>query len=80
MKPLSHSVRESMDDYFRSLNGHLPDNLYDLVLAQVEPPLLRATLKYCNHNQSRAAEILGLNRATLRKTLRQHKIETKPER
>jgi Fis family transcriptional regulator len=73
-KPLSHSVAECLDDYFRALNGHAPRNLYDLVLDQVEPPLLRATLKYCDGNQSKAADILGLNRATLRKKLKQYKI------
>lgn len=77
-KPLSTSVAECIDDYFRSLNGHRPVDLYTTVLDQVEPPLLRATLRYCDNNQSKAAEILGLNRATLRKKLRQHKIGTRP--
>ena len=44
----------------------------------LEAPLLRATLKYCDGNQSRAAEVLGLNRATLRKKLRHHKIKEQP--
>ncbi|MFX9027561.1 helix-turn-helix domain-containing protein, partial [Acinetobacter baumannii] len=48
---------------------------YDIVLSQVEPPLLRATLRYCDGNQSRAAELLGLNRATLRKKLTQYRID-----
>lgn len=73
-KPLSQSVAECIDDYFRSLNGHRPSELYTTVLDQIEPPLLRATLRYCDNNQSKAAEVLGLNRATLRKKLRQHKI------
>lgn len=64
-----------MSDYFRTLNGHAPKNLYDLFLEQVEPPLLRTTLRYCYGNQSRAADMLGLNRATLRKKLRQHNID-----
>jgi Fis family transcriptional regulator len=76
-KPLSHSVAEVLDEYFRSLNGHAPEDLYNTVLNQVEPPLLRATLRYCHNNQSRAAEMLGLNRATLRKKLRQYSIDTK---
>ena len=74
IKPLCHSVEECMDDYFDALNGHAPKNLYDQILEQVEPPLLRATLKYCDGNQSKAATMLGLNRATLRKKLRMHKI------
>lgn len=79
-KPLSQSVSESIDDYFQSLNGHRPSDLYTTVLDQVEPPLLRATLRYCDNNQSKAAEMLGLNRATLRKKLRQHKIGLRPAR
>ena len=75
IKPLSHSFSECLDDYFRALNGHAPKNLYDTILDQVEPPLLRATLKYCDGNQSKAAEMLGLNRATLRKKLKQYKIK-----
>jgi Fis family transcriptional regulator len=77
-KPLSHTVAECIDDYLRSLNGHRPNGLYDTVLDQVEPPLLRAALRYCDNNQSKAAEMLGLNRATLRKKLRQHKIGARP--
>lgn len=75
IKPLGHSVQDSLDDFFRTLNGHAPRNLYDLFLDQVEPPLLKATLRYCFGNQSRAAEMLGLNRATLRKKLKHHKID-----
>ncbi|HEY0974856.1 MAG TPA: helix-turn-helix domain-containing protein [Solimonas sp.] len=75
IKPLGHSVGESLDDFFRTLNGHSPKNLYDLFLDQVEPPLLKATLRYCHGNQSRAADMLGLNRATLRKKLKAHKIK-----
>ena len=74
-KPLSHYVSHSLDCYFKALNGHAPKELYGLILDQVEPPLLKATLRYCNGNQSRAANILGLNRATLRKKIRQHKIQ-----
>lgn len=74
-RPLSHYVADSLDGYFKALNGHAPKELYDMIMAQVEPPLLKATLKYCNGNQSRAATILGLNRATLRKKIRQHKIQ-----
>lgn len=75
IKPLSHTVAECMDDYFHALNGYAPKNLYDMILDQVEPPLLRATLRYCDGNQSKAADMLGLNRATLRKKLKQHKIK-----
>lgn len=75
--PLAHAVSDSLGDYFRALNGHAPANLYDIILAQVEPPLLKATLAYCRGNQSKAADVLGLNRATLRKKLTQYKITAK---
>lgn len=74
-KPLNHYVANSLDSFFKALNGHAPKDLYGMILEQVEPPLLKATLKYCEGNQSRAASILGLNRATLRKKIRQHKIQ-----
>ena len=77
-KPLSHYVAHSLDGFFKALNGHAPKDLYGMILDQVEAPLLRATLKYCDGNQSRAAEVLGLNRATLRKKLRHHKIKEQP--
>jgi Fis family transcriptional regulator len=44
--------------------------LYELVLGEVEPPLLRTVMEYTRGNQSRAAEILGINRGTLRKKLK----------
>lgn len=75
--PLAHAVSDSLGDYFRALNGHAPANLYDIILAQVEPPLLKATLAYCRGNQSKAADVLGLNRATLRKKLTQYRITAK---
>lgn len=76
-RPLSHHVADSLDTYFKALNGHAPSKLYDLILHQIEPPLLRATLVYCRGNQSKAADMLGLNRATLRKKLRQHGIKAR---
>jgi Fis family transcriptional regulator len=75
IKPLCHSVSDCLADYFEALNGNAPRNLYDTVLGQVEPPLLQATLRYCEGNQTRAAELLGLNRATLRKKLSLYKID-----
>ena len=74
-RPLCHAVADCLDEYFRTLNGHEPTSLYEMVLGQVEPPLLRATLRYCGGNQSKAANILGLNRATLRKKLAQYQIK-----
>ncbi|WP_084182785.1 helix-turn-helix domain-containing protein [Nevskia soli] len=79
-KALCHSVADCLDEYFSTLNGHAPKDLYETILGQVEPPLLRATLRYCDGNQSRAADLLGLNRATLRKKLSQYKIAARSDR
>jgi Fis family transcriptional regulator len=68
-KPLSSCVKHSLDRYFRDLDGHKPGNLYDMVIGEVEQPLLEAVLRHTQGNQSRAAEVLGINRATLRKKL-----------
>ncbi len=66
---LSDHVRHSVEDYFAHLNGHDSSGLYNLVLAEVEKPLLETALKHSDHNQSKAAKILGLSRSTLRKKL-----------
>jgi Fis family transcriptional regulator len=73
-KPLRDLTGDALRTYFRDLNGHQPNALYDLVLGEVEPPLFEAVLDYTRGNQSRAAEILGLNRATLRKKLRHYEL------
>jgi Fis family transcriptional regulator len=68
--PLSECVETALKDYFEQLNGQMTTNLYDMLLAEVEAPLFKATLEHTNGNQSRAAELLGLNRGTLRKKLK----------
>jgi Fis family transcriptional regulator, factor for inversion stimulation protein len=69
--PLRTHTERALHEYFASLNGHRPARLYDLVLREVEEPLFRTVLNYSEGNQSRAAGILGINRATLRKKLRE---------
>ena len=69
--PLRSHAEHALNDYFTSLNGHRPAHLYNLVLREVEEPLFKAVLDYAAGNQSRAADILGINRGTLRKKLRQ---------
>ena len=68
--PLRSMTEQALDSYFTSLHGHKPGRLYDLVLREVEEPLFRTVLEYAEGNQSRAADILGINRGTLRKKLR----------
>ncbi len=72
---LSEHVEESMTQYFEALNGTPPSDIYRMVLEQVEDPLLRTVMNYSEGNQSRAAEILGMNRGTLRKKLKQYGID-----
>jgi Fis family transcriptional regulator len=69
--PLRNHAERALNDYFASLNGHRPARLYNMVLREVEEPLLKAVLDYTEGNQLRAADILGINRGTLRKKLRQ---------
>jgi len=69
--PLRTHAERALNDYFASLDGHRPARLYDMVLREIEEPLFRTVLSYSEGNQSRAAGILGINRATLRKKLRE---------
>ena len=69
-KPLRDLTEEAVRGYFAKLNGHKAADLYDLVLREVEEPLFRSVMEYTDGNQSRAAEVLGINRGTLRKKLR----------
>ncbi|NND60318.1 MAG: DNA-binding transcriptional regulator Fis [Gammaproteobacteria bacterium] len=69
-KPLRDLTEEAVRGYFTKLNGHKAADLYDLVIREVEEPLLRSVMDYTEGNQSRAAEVLGINRGTLRKKLR----------
>jgi len=72
---LGECVRCSMTTYFAELNGHAPADLYELVLSQIEQPLLSVVMRETRGNITRAATILGLNRATLRKKLKKYHIE-----
>jgi Fis family transcriptional regulator len=71
-QPLHDSVRQSLENYLSKLKGEIPANLYELILAEVEAPLLEAVMEYTKNNQSRAAIVLGLSRGTLRKKLKQY--------
>ena len=60
--------------YLQDMDGTSSDDLYACVLAEVEPALLSEVMAHCRGNQSKASEILGINRATLRKKLQQYGI------
>lgn len=72
---LSDSVREAMERYFTDLDGHDPGDLYELVLSEVERPLFEIVMENTRGNVSRAAQLLGLNRATLRTRLRKYGLD-----
>lgn len=71
-QPLHDSVRQSLENYLSQLKGEIPNNLYDLILAEVEAPLMEKVMDYTKNNQSRAAIVLGLSRGTLRKLLKKY--------
>ena len=73
-KNIEECVRDNLEAYFRDLRGTEPGALYDMVVRAVEKPLLDVVMQHAGHNQSRAAEWLGLNRNTLRKKLVEHKL------
>ncbi|MEQ1635920.1 MAG: helix-turn-helix domain-containing protein [Methylococcales bacterium] len=72
--PLSTHVKTAVELYFAQLNGHTAADLYNMVLNEVEKPLLETTLQQSGYNQTKAAKALGLSRSTLRKKLDQHGI------
>ncbi len=69
---LRDCVEQAMNNYFKHLDGQDVTNVFDLVMAEVEAPMLEIVMKYTRHNQTRAAQVLGLNRGTLRKKLKQY--------
>jgi DNA-binding protein Fis len=74
IRPLHHNVVEALECYFKQMNGHEVRDLYDMVLTEIEKPLFQMVLQQTSGNQSKAAEMLGLNRSTLRKKLKQYKL------
>ena len=68
-------VRRSLERYFKDLDGAKPRSVYDMVLKNVERPLLEAVLDHAEGNQTIAAEMLGINRNTLRKKMLSLKIK-----
>ncbi|EGG30273.1 MAG: helix-turn-helix domain-containing protein [Aequoribacter sp.] len=71
---LRNAVTASLDTYFEQMDGQLPSDLYTMVINEVEGPLLAYVMEQVNHNQCKAAEMLGLNRGTLRKKLKFHQL------
>ena len=74
-KHIEECVRESLESYFRDLRGVEPTAIYDMVLKNIEKPLIETVLIKASGNQSQAAAMLGIDRNTLRKKIQQLRIK-----
>lgn len=72
--PLAECVTHSMEQYFQDLNGEAPTNLHNFFISEVEKPFLEVVMNHVNGNQTRAADMLGINRNTLRKKLKTYNL------
>ncbi|MBT4520753.1 MAG: DNA-binding transcriptional regulator Fis [Halieaceae bacterium] len=71
---LRDSVTVAVGNYLEELDGQMPTDVYQMVLAQLEAPLLEQIMAYTRNNQTKASIMLGLNRGTLRKKLKQYNL------
>jgi Fis family transcriptional regulator, factor for inversion stimulation protein len=71
---LGKCVTDSLEQYFCDLDGERPAAIYDMVLKSVEKPMLELVLAKAGGNQTLAADMLGINRNTLRKKLTEHQL------
>ena len=69
---IAYCIEQNLILYFRTLDGQPAANVYGMVLRQVEKPMLEVVMAQCGGNQSKAADMLGINRNTLRKKLTEH--------
>jgi len=68
-------INIALADYFKTMDGHEMTGLYELMLQEVEAPLLENVMRHTRGNQSKAAKMLGINRGTLRKKLKLYDLE-----
>ena len=71
---IADAVVRTLDQYFRDLDGEKPAAIHDMVIRNVERPMLEFILQQAKGNQTVAADMLGINRNTLRRKLLDHKI------
>jgi Fis family transcriptional regulator, factor for inversion stimulation protein len=72
---MARVVRRAIDGYFKDLDGEKPSRVYDMVINCVEKPLLESVLHRVRGNQTHAADMLGINRNTLRKKMKAHGLK-----
>lgn len=73
---IAKHVRKAVNDYFKDLDGEEPScGVYDMVMCCAEKPLIETVLLQAEGNQTRTAELLGINRNTLRKKMQQYNIK-----
>ncbi len=73
--PLRQHVQTTINRYLKDMGNTAPENLYQMLLAEIEPPLIEEILKRTGGNQSRAAGMLGITRNTLRTKIQRYSIE-----
>ena len=74
-KSLKYQVGLALRRYFKELDGNKATNVFEMVMKEVEKPMLEEVMKFCNGNKSQASKILGINRVTLRTKLKQYNIK-----
>ncbi len=71
---ISDCITGALETYFHDLDGEMPGQIYDMVIKCVERPMLEVILQQAGGNQTLAAEMLGINRNTLRKKITEHQL------
>ena len=74
-KSLKYQVGLALRRYFKELDGNKATDVFEMVIKEVEKPMLQEVMKFCNGNKSQASKILGINRVTLRTKLKQYNIK-----
>jgi Fis family transcriptional regulator len=72
---IARCVRNAVEEYFNDLDGEKPHAIHEMVMRSVEKPLIEMLMKQAGGNQTRAAELLGINRNTLRNKIKQYQIK-----